>query len=140
MGYRLGTRMIGGGLKLTVLRDGKTLKRTLALVSAPEVPPRNVSQLKGRSPLAGATVANLSPALAEELGLDTLAHGVIVLDVSASSPAHRLQLKAGDFVLKVNGQEIDRVATLRNAVEDRRREWQLSVRRGERTFNLAVRG
>ena len=85
-------------------------------------------------------MANLSPALAEELGLDTLAHGVIVLDVSRISPAHRLQLKAGDFVLKVNGQEIDRVATLRNAVEDRRREWQLSVRRGERTFNLAVRG
>ena len=140
LGYRLGTRMIGGGLKLTVLRDGKLLKRTLALISAPEVPPRNVSQLKGRSPLAGATVANLSPALAEELGLDTLAHGVIVLDVSRSSPAHRLQLKAGDFVLKVNGQEIDRVATLRGAVEDRRREWQLSVRRGERTFNLAVRG
>ena len=42
---------------------------------------------EGAQPLAGATVANLSPALAEELGTDRYYRGVVVLSVVAGSNA-----------------------------------------------------
>ena len=54
-------------------RQRQPLTLRVGLAIAPEVPPRNVTDLAGNQPLAGARVANLSPALAEELGLDTLA-------------------------------------------------------------------
>ena len=112
----------------------------LHLVRAPEEPPRDIYQIVGNSPLAGATVANLSPALAEELGLDTLARGVIVLGVASRSPARRMKLKRGDFIIKVNGREVETVAGLKRLVAARQPEWHLSIRRGDQTFNLVVRG
>jgi serine protease Do len=137
--YRIGTRVIGGSLKLDVWRSGKTSSRGLKLVSAPEDPPREVSEIRGHSPLAGATVANLSPALSEELGLDTLMRGVIVLAVAQGSPAYRMKLRRGDLIIKVGGTEIRDVATLKRKLVKPRREWHLSVRRGDRTFNLVLR-
>jgi len=140
LGYRLGTKLVGGDLALQLVRDGKTFERTLNLVSAPEEPPRDVTVIEGHSPLAGAKVANLSPALAEELGVDTLGRGVIVLDVARGSPAQRLKLKPGDMVLKVNGDEIDDVDKLRRAVAEAKPRWELSVRRDDRTLNVVISG
>ncbi len=140
LGYRIGTRVVGGTLQIVALRSGKKRTHTLRLVRAPEEPPRDISQIVGDSPLAGATVANLSPALAEELGLDTLARGVLVLGVASRSPARRMKLKRGDFIIKVNGREVETVAGLKRLVAARQPEWHLSIRRGDQTFNLVVRG
>ncbi len=138
--YRFGTRVVGGKLDLTVLRDGRELTRTVALRKAPEDPPRDDRELEGASPLAGATVANLSPALAEALGIDTLLAGVVVLDVAWRSPARRLKLRPGDRILRVNGTEVTDTKQLAGLVRVRRREWQLSVKRGRKVFNLVVQG
>jgi hypothetical protein len=43
----------------------------MPLAAPPEDPPREKSPLDGRHPLSGATVVNLSPAVAEEMGLDS---------------------------------------------------------------------
>jgi S1-C subfamily serine protease len=45
--------------------------------------------IKVRSPLLGAKVANLSPAVAEELRLDYSTEGVVVTDVENGSVAQR---------------------------------------------------
>src|SRR5690606_36364038 len=103
-----------------------------------EDPPRDLTKLDGRHQLAGATVANLSPALAEELGLDMLARGVIVLEVERRSPAEQLHLRPGDRVLQLNGQPIETVAELRRALQRESAGWSLLVQRGSQTFNLVV--
>ena len=140
LGYRLGTQLIGGEMTVRVLRNGAPIQGRLALMKAPETPPREETVLEGESPLAGAKVANLSPALAEELGSHSFARGVVVLEVARGSPAHRLQLQTGDLVLRVNDDEIKDVGQLRRAVAAARGSWKLSVRRGERTLNVTVRG
>ena len=52
------------------IRQGKPLTATVPLVAAVEDPPRDTRDLTGRQPLSGAKVANLSPAVAEELGIE----------------------------------------------------------------------
>jgi len=47
-------------------------------VAEPADTPRNEVQIKGQSPFLGATVANLSPALADELRLDPQTEGVVI--------------------------------------------------------------
>ena len=59
---------VGGRAALTVIRNGKPRQIAFSVTAPPEDPPRDITQLGGRQPLAGATVANLSPALAEEIG------------------------------------------------------------------------
>jgi len=139
LAYRIATRRVGVTIELQVARDGARRVLEVQLAAPPETPPRSVTTLIGRHPVAGATVANLSPALADELGLDMLAHGVILLKVAGGSPAAQVGLKAGDIVLSVNGRTVGRVAALEIALEAADREWRLSVRRGRRVFQVAVR-
>ena len=65
-----------------------------------------------RSPFLGAKVGNLSPALAEELRLDTGTQGVVILDVAVGSPAQRLGFQRGDVINAVNGEKIGKTRDL----------------------------
>jgi type II secretory ATPase GspE/PulE/Tfp pilus assembly ATPase PilB-like protein len=64
--------------------------------------------------LSGAKVANLSPAVAQELGADDDSRlGVVVIEVEERSPAARLGIRRGDIVVGINEEKIDlRVSTL----------------------------
>ena len=68
--YRFVTKGIGGTTELSVLRKGQKIKTTIALIAPVEDPPRDARELEGHHPLTGAKVANLSPAVAQELGID----------------------------------------------------------------------
>ena len=61
LGYRLGTKALGGTAKLTVLRGGKPTSADIKLIAAPELPAREPVKVKGPSPFTGATLINLSP-------------------------------------------------------------------------------
>jgi len=137
--FRLGTRPIGGSARLGVQRRGALFTAELALIRAPEVPPRNTTLLRGAHPLAGATVANLSPAVAEELGLETAPAGVVVLRVAERSPAWRLRLRTGDRILRINGIDADKVLTLSNALDDGRKAWDITVQRGTEVTTVRIR-
>ena len=139
LAYRIATRRVGVTIELQVARDGARRVLEVRLAALPETPPRSVTTFTGRHPTAGATVANLSPALADELGLDTLARGVILLKVAGGSPAAQVGLKAGDIVLSVNGRTVGRVAALETALAAADRAWKLRVRRGGRVFQVAIR-
>ena len=140
--YRIATQPIGGEATLQVLREGRMLDVTIALVPPPEVPPRQTTLLQGRNPLAGAVVANLSPALIEEMALESaVREGVVVLEVQPRTPAQRLRLEPGDVLVRVNDVSIDSVDTV-VSVLDRgwHREWRLAIRRGDRVIETVVYG
>jgi len=139
LAFRLGTRRLGEQARVDYLREGRAQTASLKLQRAPEDPPREQTDLSGRHPLAGATVANLSPAVAEELGLDMLARGVIVLKIARGSPAEQLRLRPGDRLVQINGAGVDTVGQLKQAVRQQGGEWRIVVQRGEQTFNVAVR-
>ena len=130
---------MGGNIELSLWRDGRSLTIDIELRPAPEAPPRNLTELEGSHPIAGATVGNLYPAFAEELGTDTLARGVVIIRIVQGSPAHRLRLRPGDVLLSINGQRIDTVGDLQEALRGTRGEWRIGLRRGDRKVNLVVR-
>jgi Do/DeqQ family serine protease len=138
--YRFATKGIGGSADLSLLRKGQPLKATVPLVVAVEDPPRDARDLAGRHPLAGAKVANLSPAVAEELGLDDEGKGVVVVEVAEQTSAARLGVKRGDIIVSINNSKVGSVAELVAALATPVGGWRLSLERGGRLFNLAIQG
>jgi serine protease Do len=137
--FRIGSHPVGGSVTLSLLRNGHRVNVEIDLMRAPEEPPRNVTLLEGSHPIMGATVGNLSPAFAEELGLDTLAMGVVILKIVRGSPAHRLRLRPGDIVLSVNSNSIGTVVELQEALRAARGDWRIGLKRGDKKLNLVVR-
>ncbi|WP_417826437.1 DegQ family serine endoprotease [Thalassospira povalilytica] len=129
--FRIATLELDGSAKLTVLRRGKETILSMPLEVAPEEPARDESVIEGTNPFSGAKVANMNPALADELGVDTLSEGVVILGVARDSLARRARLQAGDYIVEINGQKIDSVARLKEVVKagQRGRDWKIAVKR-----------
>lgn len=138
--FRIATGVIGDTANLSVMRSGGDAQVRLSLEAPPEIPPRDNSQLRGAHPIAGATVVNLSPAVAEERGFSHLATGVVIVDVARGSPAARLGFRPDDIVLRVNDVKIGTVATLRRAVEAGPDTWRLAIMRGGQRLTVTVPG
>jgi serine protease Do len=136
--FRIATRIVGEKVELTVLRRGQTLKIPFELTAPPEDPLRNVTLLRGLHPLAGAKVANLSPALAEELGLEGEPTGVIILEVVPGSPAARISFRSGDIVSGINGRDIRTTDDIEQVITSAPSRWRLLIRRGERRMALEI--
>ncbi len=85
-------------------------------------------------------MANLNPALNDELGFDTSETGVAILKIKNGSIAQNLRFQQGDVILKVNGHAIVNVQDLRIAVGQMAQRWVLSLRRGGETMTLTLGG
>ena len=137
--YRLTTRGIGTKAKLEFVRKGRVQTTELALRAAPEPGKADVRNLSGNHPFDGARVSTISPALADELGLDD-EQGVVILSVRQGSIAANLGFSPGDIVLSVGGVALDSVATLEAQFQQRQPAWQVEVKRQGRIVNLQIRG
>jgi serine protease Do len=140
LNYRIATLPIGESTDVTVWRNGEQRTMTLPIRTAPEDPPRAMVELTGSQPLAGATVANLSPAVAEELGLERADSGVVVVAVRPRSPAQMIGLQPADRIIKVNGQEVSSTSALRKLLSRRSAQWQIVLGRGDQQFSFVVSG
>ena len=140
MKFRVATLRVGESAEFSVMRRGRRVTFSVPLQAAPEIPPRDLSLITGANPYAGAEVANLSPALAEEISLDTDASGVVVMRIKRGSPADRIGLEPGDILLRLNGGEIESVARLRQLVKRDYATWRIEIVRGGRTLQLVIRG
>src|SRR5216117_2998399 len=78
--YRFATRPLGGTSQIDVQRAGRAIRLTVPLETAPDTG-RNEIVLTTRSPFQGAKIANISPAVADELHLDVDTEGVVVTDL-----------------------------------------------------------
>mgnify|MGYP000131943655 CR=1 FL=1 len=139
-GYRFATRPLGGTTTLTVLRGGKRVVLPVKLVPAPELRPREAITLGGRSPLAGLTVMNLSPAVAEELALDAGTDGVVVGEVEEGSTAARIGFQKGDIIQALNGERMDTSREVEAALKERRRAWEVTISRGGQSVTSVFPG
>ena len=138
--FRVATLRLGTSARLRVLRDKKERSLNLALVKAPEDPPRNTRVLTGRHPFSGAEVSNLSPALAEELSVDPMQRGVIVVRMKRGSQAHRLGIQPRDIILSINDHEINRIQDLERAIARAGDRWRITFKRGGRTLTSIITG
>ena len=138
--FRVATLPVGAPARLAYWRAGKQQEASATLVTPPETPPRDRQTLEGRSPLAGVTVSNLNPALAEELSLDANLRGVVIGDIRDGSYAQRLGLQKGDIIVSINSKSIPTVAALKQIVGGSSSSWSLSIKRGGQVMSVTVRG
>src|SRR4051794_7780688 len=137
--YRFATRPLGGFAQVDVQRDGKTLKLSIPLETAPDTG-RDEIVLTGRSPFQGAKVANISPAVAEELRLDANTEGVVVTELADDAAAASVGFQKGDIILAVNNQKIAKTSDLERATREPTRLWRIVVVRGGQEINVTLGG
>jgi Do/DeqQ family serine protease len=137
--YRFATRPLGGTAQLDVQRGGKTVKVSIPLEVAPDTN-RDEITISARSPFQGARVANISPAVAEELRLDSNAEGVVVVDLQDGAAAASVGFQKGDIILAVNNQKIARTSDLDKAAKASARLWRIVVVRNGQQINVTLGG
>ena len=136
--FRIATLVIGETVDLRVWRRGRVQQFKLSVESPPENPPREQTELSGRNPLSGAAVANMSPALAEELGLEKIKPGVFVIAVRRGGTANRLGFKPGDAILSINGNAVGSVRELKRILAEPADRWRISLERNGKTLNWVI--
>ncbi len=138
--YRVATLAVGTEAVLDIVRAGQKLSLPIKLIAPPEVPARDETQIKGKNPLNGAVIANLSPAVIEENGLRGEEHGVVVLRLADNAAAASLGLQPGDILLRINGTNIATVRDAMAALQQQPRGWRLTFRRGDNAMTVMVGG
>ena len=137
--YRFATRPLGGTAQVEVLRGGKPVKLSVALETAPDTG-RDELVIKARSPFQGAKVANISPALADELKLDSSIEGIVVTDLPDNAVAANVGFKKGDVIVAVNGQKMERTRDLDKLATEGARLWRITVIRGGQQLSVVLGG
>ncbi len=137
--YRFATRPLGGNAEIEVQRAGKPVKLTVPLETAPDTN-RDEIVLTARSPFQGARVANISPALADELHLDAGAEGVVVIELADDGTAANVGFQKGDIILAVNNEKIARTSDLDKASKAGSRVWRITLVRGGQQINVTLGG
>ena len=84
-------------------------------------------------------MANLNPALAEDMGLAGADGGVVITAIKHGTVAHRLQFQPGDIILKINGRPVATVAALKSALRGAE-GWTVSIRREGEVLTVTVGG
>src|ERR1700722_18630494 len=141
LNYAVATMAPGASVSLLVRKAGGAEHTLTAhLATPPDTPAKDERTLSGRNPFNGATVINLSPAAADQLGLDPFSGtGVVVTGVSGGDAA-RLGLQPGDFIRGVNGTPISTVSSLVPLLAAPAQVWTIVIERNGQTITAQVRG
>jgi Do/DeqQ family serine protease len=141
LNYRVATHANGDQVDLTLRHDRGPAQTIGVHIAPPPGGPDDAGQtLSGNNPLSGATVASLSPAGADRLGLDPFAAktGVVVTAVDQGYAAN-LGIQAGDLIRQVNGHAIASVADLKAVLAAGGSAWSVVIQRGGQTITAQVR-
>ena len=114
------------------LRNGKPIEVKVRAAAPANTPPRDERTLTGHNPFGGAHVVNLSPAVADELGLDPFdaPKGVMISSIdSANTYAASVGLQPGDIIREVNGRQIATTADLQAVITAGARGWRVTIQR-----------
>ena len=136
--YLLAVIPIGETASVVLNRSGEEKQLSIKIDAAPDVPARQKTTLVGRQPFSGAAVANLNPALADELRMDYVEPTVIVLEVGNNSIAARVGVQAGDRIVELNGVAIESVETLMREIQKPATSWALALNRNGQILKTTV--
>jgi len=126
-------------VKLKVWRDGKTQDTNLTLGELPEKAEKASMGEEGGGALEGVDVENVTPEIAQQLGLKANAHGVVVTSVDPSSAAGSVGLRQGDVIQEVNHKPVTNVEEFRHAMAGAEKQPALLlVNRGGVTSYLVI--
>jgi Do/DeqQ family serine protease len=140
LNYQVATRRDGETLNLRYRRDGREQDVRVRVEAPPSRPAPDPRQLSGAHPLQGATVVNLSPALAGELGVDPFnGPGVLIRTVAGRGYAAGAGFQPGDVVKRINGEAVSDTRSLEAVLSRPQGAWQVTIERGGREISGTFR-
>ena len=134
--YRVVTHRAGDTVNVRYWRSGAMRDATTRIALPPDQG-RDEVVISGLNPMQGARVANITPALADEMQMDMMAHGVVVTAVERASQAARFGIQSGDIVRQLNGDFIVNVGQLKRGLSASD-SWLMAFQRGDRVLQLNV--
>jgi serine protease Do len=133
LNFLAATQSPGERVRLSVLRGGKERTVNVLLTPPPGATDSELHLMAGAHPLSGAEIAELSPALAESLGGDPFAKGILVTrNPPRRSIARRVGLRLGDIVVAINGRETTTKRQLEAAIANANGSWEVTIERNGR--------
>ena len=138
--FAIGTHKVGDRVPMQIHRNDREQTLTVRAEAAPEVPARDERTLSGTNPFNGATVVNLSPAVAQDLDVDPfVGRGVLVTKIGGGYAAN-IGLQPGDFIREVNGRAVNTVADLNAAAKLPTRNWVVTIERNGQRITARFSG
>ena len=130
----------GTSINLKVLRDGGERQISVKLA---EMPTETAMAQPGSDDdstkaLEGIEVANLTPGIADKLGLPSSSTGVVVTSVDPSSKIAETGLRKGDVIQEVNHESVKNVSEFQSALKKGGSDPLLLVNRQGRTLFIAA--
>lgn len=140
LNFRVGTYAIGSEAKFKVLREGEEVFLTVKMEAAPGVSGKDLYKITGNNLLSGLTIANISPAISDVLGIKGIIKGVVVVNVEKGIAAG-FGIAKGDIIKQVNNSEITSVEQLQKIVKGQKiNKWQLTIQRGSQLLSIVYSG
>jgi serine protease Do len=125
-------------VKLKIMRDGKDSDMTVKLGELPNQEQAKAEDGTSKDALEGVTLENLDAESAKELGLSPATKGVVVTDISPSSPEADSGLRRGDVIQEVNHKPVRSVSELKEAIHKSGKNPLLLVNRQGSTLFIAA--
>ena len=124
--------------KLDIIRDGK--EKTIE-VTIGTMPQKVEGQLPEKETAWGLSVQDITPEVAQQLGLNPDEQGVVISGVDPGSPAGEAGLRTGDVVKEVNRQEIHNLNDYNQALEKAKQDKSLLlvIKRGGSTHFVVLK-
>lgn len=137
MKFRMATVPLGEHASFDIMRGGQRRIVKVEAIAPPDDPPRRQSVLDGQHPLSGATVANVNPAVAVELGINR-EDGVAVVDLQNNRPAARV-VRLGDIIVEVNNVAVNTVDELLQQLARTGAGWNIVIETDGRRRQILIR-
>jgi serine protease Do len=129
----------GSVAHLDVYRNGKTQEIDVTLGTYPESGQPGAPAEGAEAALQGLHVENLTPEIAQQLGLPPGTAGVVVTDVDQSSAAAAAGIQHGDVIEEVNRKPVHNIEEFRLALAGRANQpVLLLIDRGGNTLFVVV--
>ncbi|MES1197333.1 MAG: Do family serine endopeptidase [Pseudomonadota bacterium] len=125
--YQFATQRPGVRVPVDILRNGRRMTITANAEAPPGGSPQGVT-ITGRNPLNGAVVVTLTPATAEDAGIDPFETGVFIQQMDRNGIAAGAGFAPGDIISQVNGNPVRNAQEL-NALLSSSRQWVIGVER-----------
>ena len=129
---------VGKTVELVVIRDGnrKKLKVTLGELDEPRL--ADSGSIGNDANTLGLSAQNLTPELAQQLGVEAT-QGVVVTHVVPGSPAAAARLQRGDVIVEVDRESIRNLNELRDKLAQADERVLILINRGNATLFIPVR-
>jgi len=133
---------VGKSVDVVVLRDGKRKSFSVKIgqLAEPELAEARSGEAPEGGPARfGIAAQDLTPQIAQQLGLGDDEGGVVVTGIEDGSAASEAHLRRGDVILEVDRQAVNSVGELRKRLDDASDGVLLLIRRGDSTLYVAMK-